>query len=301
MVGDFNGYALTMFAPAVIISAFFLAQQTGYWATFLATFLYFWLLVPPYGSLYPVDKSHWIGVSVFIATNCFGVFLVESLHKIMGELRANMTRAQKSEAEKVLLLRDTAHRFRNDLQRLAATIGWQAAMASNPEVRDALTSVEARVAAMAAVQGRLDGTKVEGTSLGSVINSEEFLRGLAEDLTATIGVRPVTAIAEVESHLIPLKRAAPIGLIVNEMVTNSLKYAFPEDRAGTVRITFRRDGDEYVLGIADDGVGIKTTAPPTGTGLGLRIVRGFVNQIEGNLRIVPNPSGGTLCEVRFPV
>lgn len=79
-------------------------------------------------------------------------------------------------------------------------------------------------------------------------------------------------------------RAVPVGLITNELVTNALKYAFPDDRAGTVCIRFWREGEEFVLAVEDDGIGLPDTdAAPKGTGLGRRLIRALAAQLGGRL------------------
>ena len=99
-------------------------------------------------------------------------------------------------------------------------------------------------------------------------------------------------------------------MALNELVTNALKYAFPDDGAGTVRVRFAREGDSFVLSVSDDGVGIagdEAPAPPhaekrpRGSGLGTRLLRGLTAQLRGTLSRRANGNGGTLAELRFPV
>jgi two-component system, sensor histidine kinase PdtaS len=92
-----------------------------------------------------------------------------------------------------------------------------------------------------------------------------------------------------------------MGLVINELLTNALKYAFPGDRPGTVRVTFERQGDEFLLTIADNGVGMAFDGEPRGSGLGQRLVRSMVAQLGGTFAIEPDSAaGGTVATVRFP-
>jgi two-component sensor histidine kinase len=96
-----------------------------------------------------------------------------------------------------------------------------------------------------------------------------------------------------------------LGLIINELVLNVLKYAFPDDMEGKVQIRFGRVEDDYVLSVEDDGVGFDPAAPPRGTGIGTQIVRSLTAQLGGQLELAPAcPDGnrpGVRWTMRFPV
>jgi two-component sensor histidine kinase len=99
-------------------------------------------------------------------------------------------------------------------------------------------------------------------------------------------------------------------LVLNEAVTNTLKYAFPEQRAGTVRVRFAREGEEFVLTVCDDGIGLPaegemTNAPSTqplhGSGLGTRLLSALAAQLRGSFSRQPGQNGrGTVATLRFP-
>ena len=89
----------------------------------------------------------------------------------------------------------------------------------------------------------------------------------------------------------------PLGLIASELVTNAAKYAFPGDRPGKVIVRLQAEGEEAVLSVSDDGVGLTGNAETAGTGLGLKMVHGLAQQIRGTL-IVQN-DGGTRLALRF--
>jgi two-component sensor histidine kinase len=100
-----------------------------------------------------------------------------------------------------------------------------------------------------------------------------------------------------------------LGLALNEMVINVLKYAFPEERAGTVRVRFAREGNEFVLAITDDGIGLpregetegRAPAAPRGSGLGPRLLHALAAQLRGSFSRRPGEGSiGTFAELRFP-
>jgi two-component sensor histidine kinase len=153
---------------------------------------------------------------------------------------------------------------------------------------------------MAKVQRRL--VRSEGAVWA---DSRSFIEELCCDLEAAlIGLRPIRLNVEAESHPIPLTQAVSIGLIINELVVNALKYAFPEDRGGHVSVTFTRTGQEYCLAVSDNGVGLSATqesaSSPSWTGLGQRLIRSFVAQLGGRHEIKTD-SLGTRAQVCFPV
>jgi two-component sensor histidine kinase len=131
---------------------------------------------------------------------------------------------------------------------------------------------------------------------------EPNITSLCDDLkVALVGLRPISLKVQVESHLLAQERAVPIGLIINELLTNALKYAFPEERAGAVSVHFAREDQLFCLKVTDDGIGIMSDRPPDGSGLGQRLVRSMVSQLEGSYDIVPDAGApGTVATVRFP-
>nr|WP_274597248.1 sensor histidine kinase [Microvirga tunisiensis] len=119
-----------------------------------------------------------------------------------------------------------------------------------------------------------------------------------------IGLRPIRLDVEAESHSIPLNQAVSVGLIINELLVNALKYAFPGDRSGHVRVTVTRTDQEYCLAVSDNGVGLPatqgSTPSATSTGLGQRLIRSFVMQLNGRHEIEPLSHGTGRSEPGLP-
>jgi two-component sensor histidine kinase len=175
----------------------------------------------------------------------------------------------------------------------------QANAAADPAVRTSLLAAEVRVRALSNLNAQLDA---QADGVEATIGSVAFLNGLTMDLRDMhLGNRPVALDVRAEPRRIALVHAKPIGLVLNELVVNALKYAFPEDRPGTVSIDFRSEDSNFVLTVLDDGVGIDPAAPPQGTGLGRRIIRALASQIGGSFEVRPGKAGiGTECVVRWP-
>lgn len=197
-------------------------------------------------------------------------------------------------------LAEAVHRARNDLQAVTAMLRLQAAASASPEVSRALLDAEVRVRALASLNARLD-VRAEGVK--ATIDSRAFVDGLVSDLRSMhFGQRSIALYARADPHSIAIAQARPLGLILNELVVNALKYAFPDDRSGTVTVDFRCPDDDCVLIVRDDGVGMDPAAAPQGSGLGRRMVRAFTAQIGGTFSVGPGEGGtGTECVIRWPV
>ena len=107
---------------------------------------------------------------------------------------------------------------------------------------------------------------------------------------------PVALRAAAENAEVSMDDAIAIGLIINETVANALKYAFPDDRAGNITVSFHRSDREFHLTVRDDGIGMNGQARPTG--LGQRLVQSFAHQLGGTVEW--NGPPGTTVLVRFP-
>jgi two-component sensor histidine kinase len=232
------------------------------------------------------------GDVTFLTTmaNILGVALLrlETENKA-AEAAAGYAR-EKSFAE--VVLREFQHRVKNNLQTIISFLALQRRHASTQEDRDRFVSVMDRVHAIALAQDQL--------SFESGISNVEFgdyLRALC----ANIDPQRETVSIDVETErgaLLPLDRAVAAGLIVNELVTNSLKYAFDEG-GGTIRVSFATQSElgEACLAVEDNGRGM---GPPRKGGLGLQLIEAFTNQLDGQVEREPVEKGTRTC-VRFPL
>jgi len=122
-----------------------------------------------------------------------------------------------------------------------------------------------------------------------------YLDDLCHDLVASVnnGVTAISLKTDIESALLPTDQAIPIGLIVNELVTNAVKYAFPPNTKGMVLVTFKREPGRLRLTVADDGKGFDPQRADSG--LGGRLVEGFAQQLGGQLERESGSQGTTVC------
>jgi PAS domain S-box-containing protein len=198
--------------------------------------------------------------------------------------------------EKEQLLREIHHRVKNNLQVITSLLNIQAASATGPTLAS-LEQMRDRVRAIARIHELLYKSRsVSG------INVAEHTQALASELLEVYGVEfyRVRVKLEMESIILNLERAVPCGLILNELVSNALKHAFPDGRRGEITVTMRRDNGNYRLSVADNGVGMAEAVdlPHTKT-LGLRLVSIFVEQLQGTFNV--ERGEGTRFEIVFPV
>jgi two-component sensor histidine kinase/CheY-like chemotaxis protein len=203
-----------------------------------------------------------------------------------AEVHAARDRFAALAAEREVLLREVNHRVGNSLQIIASLLHLQASSAAESDVKAALTNAMGRVAAVAQVHRRL----YTSHDLKSVLLNQ-YLDALLEDLRRSAeGNRMSRLTLKAEPIEIDPDRAVAIGIIVNELVMNAVKYAYP-DGAGPIHIDLVRRGDELVLSIADDGVGLNAKADPRSTGMGQRIVAAMAAKLEATVERDPNHDG----------
>lgn len=286
------GVPFMLFLPSVILAGVIFDRGTAIFASLLSAVLGSVFFIGWAGPGRIESTSDAIALLVFLVITLFTAFLLEALHTALHSLavqRVNLneanTRLRHAAEGKATLLSESVHRAANDLQRLAASLKLQSHLAPEPAVREALDAASNRVVALARINDRLDRHRDDGEA---EVDSKGFIEGLAADLQlGSVAMRPITLRTSVEARLVPMDRAVSIGLIINELVTNALKYAFPDDMEGTITIGFRRDGSGLVVTVEDDGVGLDTTVPPRGTGLGMRISRSLARQLGGQLENAP--------------
>jgi two-component sensor histidine kinase len=211
-----------------------------------------------------------------------------------AEIHASRDRFAALAAEREVLLREVNHRVGNSLQIIASLLHLQASSAAQDDVKAALTNAMGRVAAVAQVHRRL----YTSHDLKSVLLNQ-YLESLLEDLRRSAeGNRMSRLTLKAEPIEIDPDRAVAIGIIVNELVMNAVKYAYPEG-AGPIHVDLKGEGDDLLLTISDDGVGLNVKADPRSTGLGQRIVSAMASKLEANVDRDPSHSG-TRILVRFP-
>ena len=210
-----------------------------------------------------------------------------------AEVHASRDRYAALAAEREVLLREVNHRVGNSLQIIASLLHLQANSSTQEDVKVALTNAMGRVAAVAQVHRRL----YTSHDLKSVLLNQ-YLEALLEDLRRSAeGTRMSRLTLKAEPVEIDPDRAVAIGIIVNELVMNAVKYAYP-DGAGPIHVELVAQGDNLLLSIADDGVGLNVKTDPRSTGMGQRIVTAMASKLEASVERDPGHVG-TRIVLRF--
>lgn len=200
--------------------------------------------------------------------------------------------------EKDVLLKEVHHRVKNNLQVIASLLSLQASQTPEPRIADALNESQNRVRTMALIHEKL----YQSTDL-SQVDFADYLRGLVCSLTQTYSAASGRVAVNIHSHELTLdiQTAIPCGLIVNELISNALKHAFPNDRSGQVSITLtRHEHGEVRLVVRDDGVGFPEDVDIHQTrSLGLQLVNSLAHQIGASVEKVDGD--GTSVVLQFAV
>lgn len=204
----------------------------------------------------------------------------------------NLTK--KSLEEKEVLLREIHHRVKNNLQIIASLLNLQESTENQKNVGDVLKESMGRVKTMATIHEKL----YESPSLND-INFRNFTEKLVYDILYSYGI-PIGTIKphiDMDDISLNIDTAMPLGLIINELVTNSVKYAFPK-KEGNINITLKSLPEHMVLIVSDDGIGMpKKITPEESDTLGLKLVTNLVDQLEGSFEL--KREGGTEFAITF--
>jgi PAS domain S-box-containing protein len=222
--------------------------------------------------------------------------IIGALRDITERIRSEKA-AQASLQEKEVMLREIHHRVKNNMQVISSLFNLQAGKTLNPEYREILKEGQTRIRAMSLVHEKL----YQSRDL-SKIDLAGYIQSLAAHLfhvylTDSNRIRLETDFEEIP--LLDINSAVPCGLILNELISNSLKHAFPEGRKGLIRIGLKRGPDDrIILRVADDGIGFpKDFDFRQLESLGLQIAKLLVGQLDGTIEL--DRENGTAFTVTF--
>ncbi|PKA96999.1 two-component sensor histidine kinase [Flavobacteriaceae bacterium MAR_2009_75] len=217
--------------------------------------------------------------SVYLLGGVFGKNLLHAhhnLYKTKNELEEKII-------EKETLIKEVHHRVKNNLQTVSSLLSLQSRNIADKEVKSLLKSSQNRVISMAMVHEMLylreDLSRIEYRS---------YVQELAEYLIRSIkGTSSnITLDIDIPDLKLNIDTAIPLGLLINEAVTNALKYGIVDESKGEILIKLSKDDkNEYVLNIGDDGVGFpETVSYKTTNSLGLKLIHNLVRQLQGSIK-----------------
>jgi PAS domain S-box-containing protein len=199
--------------------------------------------------------------------------------------------------EKKVLFKEIHHRVKNNLQVVSSLLNLQARQIADPEGLEALKESQNRIQAMALIHDELYSSETPAR-----IDFGDYVSSLTAHLLDSYGAgaEPIRLTSDIARISLSLDTAIPCGLIINELVTNSLKHAFAGRHAGEIRVELREQPNgHHALSVYDDGAGLPPGLRIEETGsLGLRLVRTLTEQLGGKLVVSSN--GGARFEIVFP-
>jgi len=225
-------------------------------------------------------------------------FAAEALRTVNAQLELRIKTRTAELRERESLLQEVHHRVKNNLQVISSLINLQLRGLRDISSRDALAECQSRVEAIALIHEKLYQSKDY-----SRIPFSDYAKSLAANIFRVSGVSPESTklVADFEGVALAVDKAIPCGLILNELITNALKHAFPNERRGTVRVHMGWAGPgELEILVSDDGIGISSGSDvPKSDSLGMQLVRTLVEQLDGHMEILHD--NGTTFRITFPV
>lgn len=230
-----------------------------------------------------------------------GQQLMEKSNALEDEIvqrKEAQSQAETSLWEREVLLKEIHHRVKNNMQIVSSLLRLQARRLGDPGILEIINDSRSRIGAIALVHKAL----YRPDSLSSV-SLHEYIGELTSQFVDFYAVEQerISLVTDVDSISLNIETVTPCGLIINELITNSFKYAFPGDRKGEISVTLKRNsqGDGYLLRVADNGVGL-----PAGFDirrsdtLGLQLVVNLAeHQLQGQIEVHSN--GGTAFTITF--
>ena len=201
---------------------------------------------------------------------------------------------QRSSDQKEVLLREIHHRVKNNLSIVISLLTFQLNENQNPVIKRSLIDIQTRIRAMALIHEHLYRSEnLDKIPLAGYISS------LVQMVMSTFSGHKVMLSTNLEPIESSIETALPVGLIINELLTNAFKYAFPDRPDGTITIELIKSEDDYcIVSVADDGIGLPVNCSPDNTSsLGLYIVKLLTEQMDGTLNILRD--NGSKFEIRF--
>ena len=248
------------------------------------------------------DGSHfWADVTISVLCDDKGqhVGFVKFTDDITERKRSEeLIRASLEEKE--IMLKEIHHRVKNNLQIVSSLLHMCSQSTGDAGVRELFRESENRVLSMAAIHECLYASSGFDVSDFGRIDLAGYLRRVVDNVAASYGHLGVLCSVEAEPDTsVPMGTAMPCGLIVNELVSNALKYAF-ESRSGRVRVSIQKLEATLLLRVDDDGAGLPESFQFGNTGgFGLQLVRALTKQLHGELGV--HRENGTRFEIEFPI
>lgn len=232
-----------------------------------------------------------LGVGLLIFTA-----LIIWLYKLYSRTKFQKEDISKANKDKEILLKEIHHRVKNNLQVVSSLLSMQSKFVEDENALAAINTGKSRVNSMSILHRNL----YQKDNLKN-INVRDYFEELLESLVNTYQVNEmkVNIVKDIEDFELDVDTVMPLGLITNELVSNSLKYAFEQQEEGTITLSLSKSGNNISLCVSDDGSGIPFTEIPTKSKtLGMQLIKSFIHKLNAKINI--ENVGGTKVNITIP-
>ncbi len=240
------------------------------------------------------ERNYFIIASVlFLGLAFFAYKAFTSNRKKKEQLAAQNTIIEKSLKEKEILMKEIHHRVKNNLQVVSSLLKLQSHYIKDEQAQEAAKDSRNRVQSMALIHQNL---YQEDNLTGIDVN--DYISKLCENLFESYNIHPtrIKLIKEIQSLNLDVDTVVPLGLILNELITNSLKYGFPGEKTGAVKIILKEENNTLYLKVFDNGVGLPDDFQKKYEAtFGYRMINAFIQKLKGELKTFTDD--GTKVEI----
>jgi len=219
-------------------------------------------------------------------------YIVGKLHDLFEKTKMQEKKLSKALEEKDFLMRELNHRVKNNLNMVSALISFK-----EVEINYELSDIKSQIEAISLVHEKLyQHNKVDKIEVG------EYFQNLLESIFSFTAKRNVHIVNNVEGVSINTKRAISLGLMVNEIATNAIKYGFNQDEEATFTVTLTREKDDthYILTLSNTGKPFpEEVSLEDPDSLGLQLITSLVDQLNGTIELQKKPN--PVFSIRFPI
>ena len=278
---------ITLF-PAILIAALLGGLHVGLVVAILSLLAAWYFFIPPKHSWAIDSPAGLLTLLLFCVTAGIQLFVIETLNRTVDRLSDERDRV-------VVLFRELQHRVANNMAFVASLLRLKRrTLDATPQNAAAvLDDADKRLETMARIHRRLYDPAIIDMPLST------YLEGFVKDILDASGAKNIVCVVEVPAVKFDLTRLVTLSLLVNEVITNSLKHGFDGRETGTISIKLEREGEGYVLAIKDNGRGLHQDADPASSAtLGMTIIRSLAAQLGG--KVDWSNATGTTARLVFP-
>lgn len=288
-----GAFPFITFFPAIMLAALLAGARVAAVLTLIAGLISWYFFVPPTHSL-NLSLEAAVGLAFFAFVAAVIITLVEMLHRALERGRSDRARAEALLSAREAMFKELQHRVANNMQFVSAMLAMQQRQLEGTAAGDALAQAATRLRAMSRIHRRLYDPANADRAFGPLVEE------LCHELLEATGARNIVCRVDIPPLSLAPDRVHALSMIVTEAMTNAVKYAFPNERPGTIRITLERlPEDQMLFSVIDDGAGVAPDFDVArSTSLGMKIMQALAQQVNGVVTIGPaNP--GTELRLRF--